>query len=59
MPVIPGSKSDKLDVSIHWHGDPWPMEIFPTNFPDKYSIEGHTVRYSDFMEIAQGGPKAT
>jgi hypothetical protein len=33
------------------------MEIFGTNFLDTYSINGHTIKYSDFIEIAQGGPE--
>ncbi|WP_143165112.1 hypothetical protein [Chryseolinea serpens] len=33
------------------------MQIFPTNFPDKYAVEGHTVQYSNFIEIVQGGPE--
>jgi hypothetical protein len=33
------------------------MEIFPTNFLDTYTVEGHTIKYSNFVEIAQGGPE--
>ncbi|HJW29485.1 MAG TPA: hypothetical protein VJ508_09545 [Saprospiraceae bacterium] len=33
------------------------MEIFPTNFVDTYEVEGHTIKYSNFIEIAQGGPE--
>lgn len=33
------------------------MEIFPINFLDSYEIDGHSIRYSDFIEISQGGPE--
>jgi len=33
------------------------MEIFATNFLDTYSVNGHSIKYSNFIEIAQGGPE--
>src|SRR4051812_19113807 len=33
------------------------MEIFATNFLDTYSVNGHLIKYSNFIEIAQGGPE--
>lgn len=33
------------------------MEIYATNFLDTYSVDGHTIKYSNFIEIAQGGPE--
>lgn len=33
------------------------MEIFASNFLDNYSVGGHTIRYSNLVEIAQGGPE--
>jgi hypothetical protein len=33
------------------------MEIYPTNFLDTYSVDGHVIKYFNFTEIAQGGPE--
>lgn len=33
------------------------MQLFPTNFPAHYSVEGHVVEYRDLREMAQGGPE--
>lgn len=33
------------------------MEIYPVNFLDTYSVDGHAIKYSNFIEIAQGGPE--
>jgi len=33
------------------------MEIFAINFLDTYTEEGYTIKYSNFIEIAQGGPE--
>jgi|ERR1041385_2904382 hypothetical protein len=33
------------------------MEILPTDFLDTYEVEGHTVKYTNFIEIVQGGPE--
>lgn len=33
------------------------MEIYPINFLDSYSVDGHSIKYSNFIEIAQGGPE--
>ena len=33
------------------------MEIFPINFLESYEAEGRTIKYSSFVEIAQGGPE--
>jgi hypothetical protein len=33
------------------------MTIYPINFPDTYLESGHTINYSGFMEITQGGPE--
>lgn len=33
------------------------MELSPLNFLDTYSVDGHSIQYSNFIEIAQGGPE--
>lgn len=33
------------------------METFSTNFLDIYPVNGHSIKYSGFIEIAQGGPE--
>jgi hypothetical protein len=33
------------------------MEIFPTNYLAEYLINGYTFKYSNFFEVAQGGPE--
>jgi hypothetical protein len=33
------------------------MQISPANFLTKYSQGGHSIQYSDFTEITEGGPE--
>jgi hypothetical protein len=33
------------------------MQISPANFLTKYSEGGHSIQYSDFTEITEGGPE--
>ncbi len=34
------------------------MEIFPLNFLDTYEVGGHSIKYSNFIELGQGGAEA-